>query len=82
MVLQRQRSLIAWLQPVLPEVMAGISESSTLCVSRRLPRAGQPRCTSEMLAQCGNSRGCQQGNLQMGCKEEGSLLCTASQGFW
>ena len=81
MVLQRRRSLIAWLQPVLPEVTARISERSTLCVSRHSPRASQPRCTSEMLAQCGNSRGCWQEDLQMGCKEERSVLCTASQGF-
>lgn len=73
MALQRQRSLIAWLQPVLPKVMARISERST---------QGWPsHHTSEVLAQCGNSRACWQEGLQMGCKEEGSLLCTASQGF-
>lgn len=59
-----------------------ISESSTLCVSSHLPRASQPQHTSEMLAQCGSSRGCWQEGLQMACKEEESLLCTASQGFW
>lgn len=82
MVWQRWRSLIAWLEPVLAEVRSRISESSTLCVSCHLPRASQPQHTSELLAQCGSSRGCWQEGLQMACKEEGSLLCTASRGFW
>lgn len=51
MVCQRWRSLIAWLQPVLAKVRCRISESSTLCVRRHLPRASQPQYTSELLEQ-------------------------------
>lgn len=82
MVWQRWRSLIAWPQPVLAEVRCRISESSTLFVSHHLPGASQPQHTTELLAQRRSSRGCWQEGLQMACKEEGSLLCTASQGFW
>lgn len=42
MVLQRQRSPIARLQPVLPKVTDRISESSTLDVNHLSPRARQP----------------------------------------